>query len=792
MRPVRLEVVGFSGFRQPTEIDFADVDLAAFVGPTGSGKSSIIDAITFALYGNVPRLGDDRKVAPVIHQLCPEARVLLDFEVDDRPYQAIRVVRRSRGGATTKEARLEQGDAVLAGNARELTAAVESLLGLSFEQFTKTVVLPQGKFADFLHDKPANRQQLLRRLLDLEVYSRMASAANLRSRDAETRLDVLSDQLDRSADLHPDELGRLQRRATDLDAARTVAKELHERHRDLLDRMRRADAEAEQVDRALGALARVEQPPGVADLDEEIAATERQRSEHEAAAATAQAQLGDAQAAAEAGPDAAECRRLLDTHQLAATLEGELPPLAEQARADRDRAKAAAAALAQARTAEDDARAALDRAKEQAGLAGVIAALRVGEACPVCRQQVDQLPDHDPDAELSAARSAHRTARRHLATAEEEHQAATGALARSAATLQAKEEERDRQRAQLADAPAPPEVEEQLRRAEELAAAVKAAATSARAAGDRLAAATREVEARREEERTARSRLGRARDGVAALAPPEPGGERLLDDWRALVDWAAAKGAELRTERSGLGERIDALSTEKGRLATTAIDLCAPFEMDPALDGLPERLAVAAERALAAVDRYSERLGERAQLQSQVADLQDRHEVARELGRLLSANHFERWLLSEALADLGERASERLHELSGGQYSLMADDERFSVRDHRNGDEVRDVRTLSGGETFLASLSLALALADGIRDLASAAGPRLESVFLDEGFGTLDPEALDVVAAAIEELGAGGRMVGIVTHIRELADRMPVRYEVHKDTDGSHVERVEV
>ncbi len=68
----------------------------------------------------------------------------------------------------------------------------------------------------------------------------------------------------------------------------------------------------------------------------------------------------------------------------------------------------------------------------------------------------------------------------------------------------------------------------------------------------------------------------------------------------------------------------------------------------------------------------------------------------------------------------------------------------------------------------------------------------MESIFLDEGFGTLDPDTLDVVATAIEELGASGRMVGLVTHIRELADRMPVRLEVAKTSGAATVERVEV
>ena len=142
MRPLNLRMKGFGAFREDTEVDFTDVELAALVGPTGSGKSTIIDGLTFALFGSVARYDDSRVVAPVINQLDTEARVALDFEVGGEPYTAVRVVRRTTDGATTKEARLEKGETILAGRASEMAPAVERLLGLDFDRFTKTVVLP--------------------------------------------------------------------------------------------------------------------------------------------------------------------------------------------------------------------------------------------------------------------------------------------------------------------------------------------------------------------------------------------------------------------------------------------------------------------------------------------------------------------------------------------------------------------------------------------------------------------------------------------------------------------------
>ena len=100
------------------------------------------------------------------------------------------------------------------------------------------------------------------------------------------------------------------------------------------------------------------------------------------------------------------------------------------------------------------------------------------------------------------------------------------------------------------------------------------------------------------------------------------------------------------------------------------------------------------------------------------------------------------------------------------------------------------MRTLSGGETFQASLALALALADQLAGLSTSAAS-LESIMLDEGFGTLDAATLDTVAATLENLAArGDRMVGVVTHVAALAERIPVRFEVHKDARTAYVERV--
>ena len=149
------------------------------------------------------------------------------------------------------------------------------------------------------------------------------------------------------------------------------------------------------------------------------------------------------------------------------------------------------------------------------------------------------------------------------------------------------------------------------------------------------------------------------------------------------------------------------------------------------------------------------------------------------------------YVLRERFASVVDAASRRLDRMSDGRY-VMERDEAVSgnrraglglvVLDQWNGSR-RDPRTLSGGESFYASLSLALGLADVVRD--EVGGVELETLFIDEGFGSLDPQTLESVLGVIDSLRDGGRVVGIVSHVNELKERIPDRIEVRRRADGS-------
>jgi exonuclease SbcC len=213
---------------------------------------------------------------------------------------------------------------------------------------------------------------------------------------------------------------------------------------------------------------------------------------------------------------------------------------------------------------------------------------------------------------------------------------------------------------------------------------------------------------------------------------------------------------------------------------------------------ITEKAQMAHEQAVAdrtsattRVEELAGRLVRANECRAKHALAQQEERVAHELGQLLMANRFRSYLLEEAIRTLAADSSRHLQELSGNRYRFHNDGTDFEIVDGWNADEMRSVRTLSGGETFLASLALALGLAEGLPTLGIGehGRQRLESLFIDEGFGTLDTdETLGSVAQVLENLQFGNRLVGIVTHLKGLADRLPAQIRVVKTQTGSHIE----
>ncbi|MYY13500.1 AAA family ATPase [Streptomyces sp. SID4919] len=328
-----------------------------------------------------------------------------------------------------------------------------------------------------------------------------------------------------------------------------------------------------------------------------------------------------------------------------------------------------------------------------------------------------------------------------------------------------------------------------------LEAAVEAATADATRTRKTAKAAAAEHQQWQTRTASARSTLTATRDEVAALEPPSLDTDDLAAAWAALTDWAT-RGASDRQAQTALAH-ADAQSShdEAEQLLERLEALLRDDGLDPHdLGDGPERaaqaprlVAVAAERARGQVKMIQRSLADAASTRDKIETARTRQQVAAELARLMRANKFPQWLADSALDTLVAGASQSLRQLSGDRFDLSHHKGEFYVIDHFDADSTRSVRTLSGGETFQASLSLALALSDQLAGLGGAT--KLESIFLDEGFGTLDADSLQTVADTLENLARGERMVGVITHVTALAEQIPVQYHVQRDNHTSVITR---
>jgi exonuclease SbcC len=301
-------------------------------------------------------------------------------------------------------------------------------------------------------------------------------------------------------------------------------------------------------------------------------------------------------------------------------------------------------------------------------------------------------------------------------------------------------------------------------------------AAAARLEASQLAwqTAQRDVQQHNEAARIAAAAAGFRDEAAVAEAELDPGGqERISTQIQVHRD-------ERRRIESRIGELVGELGGKE----------------------VAQDVLEAAENVVKALrDHLSEAQSERARIGEQVRFLTDaiaradelrnalekqraEHAVYHGLALDLRSDRFQAFLLEETFRALVSGASTRLWDLTK-RYRFDWQNESFQVVDHDNARQTRSADTLSGGETFLASLALALQLSEQVQHAAGAT--TLDSLFIDEGFGTLDPEALDMAASAIESLQVGGRMVGIITHIEELSSRLPQRLKVEKANTGSRV-----
>ena len=309
---------------------------------------------------------------------------------------------------------------------------------------------------------------------------------------------------------------------------------------------------------------------------------------------------------------------------------------------------------------------------------------------------------------------------------------------------------------------------------------------------------------------TARTALAQARSALADLAAAltEEGFTGAAQARAALMERgdiealsAGVRAAATARERVRLGledPQIAALSgQEEDRLEAATAELAQADAAARQAASTQARTAESHEHLRRAVDGVEQAATAYEEAAGSSADLIRVATLAR--GENEAGTPLATWVLQARFEEVLVFANERLSQMSSGRYELIRVAEETSQRrrrkglglavvDHLGDERTRDPRTLSGGETFYVSLSLALALADIVS--AESGGVSLETLFIDEGFGTLDADTLQAVMAQIDHLRAGGRTVGIVSHVAELRDQIAERIAVRRVASGGSTLKV--
>jgi DNA repair protein SbcC/Rad50 len=783
VRPLSLALEGFFAYRKPASIDLRTIDYFSLAGPTGSGKSSLIDAMVFALYGRVPRLGKNT-IAPAISTGAERARVSFEFEVYGVEYTATRLLQRTKnGGATTKEARLESPGMETVSGAAEVTLAVVDLLRLTFEDFTRTVVLPQGDFARFLQAPPGERQSLLRGLLGLDIYGRVRESAREREERAKGEASTLHSRL---ADLELPEAEAMSASISRRDAIKELSLAIPAIEKVLADRLERkslAEAHVERLEEAIGRLGTIQEPKNLGKSIALVDAAEASIDSLGATILSLEASRNKLKNEIDDLPSLPVLDQLenlyLRLDDVDASLEkSEIKTLEEGL-------ISAESQVADALVRAEEAKQRLEAARTEHAAHELATSLQPGDICPVCQHEITATLDLE-DGDVGEARVIAESAVAEL----EKARANVGSLHESlTAEKQRIESLLLKRKEVIGDLGPGPVPRDQLK---PLRIQINTKSSSVSTMEKELEEAKRKLKDEEENlgdlaegQRSLTNQLIAARDIVGDLKPEIPVSEDPAVGWKEFLEWRDLKSDELKNQlpdaRVSVADAAADLAKEESTVAKQLAALDIPKESP-----ISAAVARAETRSVAVVENYETAFAKSETLHKDLEIVTRASMVASTLKGHLNANGFERWMMVGAIVDLVSRANSVLADLSADSYSLQSDDNgAFDIVDHRNADEVRPISTLSGGETFMVSLALALALAE---TLSAGGAGQLSSIILDEGFGTLDGESIDVVASVLEGLTENGLMVGIITHVSELAARAPVRFQVRKGPDGSQIE----
>lgn len=455
------------------------------------------------------------------------------------------------------------------------------------------------------------------------------------------------------------------------------------------------------------------------------------------------------------------------------------------------------------------ARKSYDEAVRENALGTVMSGLKEGDDCPVCGGKITRLESHcglsvekaEVEAEKADRRSREATDRLNKSSA-----AVAAVIEKAnAATKNYEEKKKAADEAKkAANAVMPELIEKRLALLVELGRTVAARDAAEKRLADFGASVVRDEEQIRAAAaalETNEKRLKDERAKINAELGEKPQAE--LIGITAALEKLKSEFDKLERDKQTYNNKIadnkaarSANTVQRDNLIRTIAEIKnAAFVSDEELKEFKHKAAEAASEAIKAreqvaaagekLKRDKDDLGKKKELSAKLKAAENEHNKYADLEKLFKNKAFSEFVAEEYIKDFTAAASVRLGELTGGKYSFMYDakDGKFYVRDFLSGNDLRGVNTLSGGETFLASLSLAIAISGML-----SKDKNYEFFFIDEGFGTLSPDALDAVTDALDALSRK-TMVGVITHRGELIERIQSVIKV-EPSDGESGSRI--
>jgi len=846
VKPIRLELKNFLPYQVPDPLRFDGIHLACLTGSNGAGKSSVLDAITWVLWGVARSKRDDE----LIHQGQTEMHVQFDFEQDDVLYRVIR--RRSKKGKTgSTELTLlamngEQWNLISEPSIRQTEKKIVDILHLSYDTFIHSAFLQQGRADAFTTRTPAERKAILGEILGLEQWQKYEAAAKERYNVLEREVDLnrreiesIEAELAKRPSLEADK-ALAEASVREAEAALALAQQRLDVVRDAPEALRRAQTDRkDRVDRELD-LKRQQD-----EAEQEMA---RWAGEIDACQQIV-GQRADIEGGYESLQSAREADRslrdkldaLTDIDRQRADLNGQLT--AARARLDSE--------ITRLERSIDDQQAVIDAdpSAELESVQAELSALHEAEArredmqreetlireeiadrkarldtleldggklrkrrdtlaetddanCPTCGQPLT--PEHRAemvgqlDGELVAHRAEWVEAKARAAELDDRLKRHGRELKKLTATLagMAKLQERAGHLSASAEAVAQA-ASRQAEDAQQLDALI-----AQRDTGD-YGHDVREALAALDAEATALGYDKGAHDAT----------RRTLDDYRQYERLKVRLESALEQLPKFEQSRANA-EARRDRLATNIAALAAEIEqIDIQLAGLEERAREYAEREaerriqdnvriqatgrLAKIeqqlDTLDSRLERRAYLDEKLAA--DQHEMGlyAELRTAFGRNGVPAMIIESAIPELEELANDLLRRMTEGRMALRLITQKDKVTggvietlDIEIADELgtRSYETFSGGEAFRINFALRVALS---KLLARRAGAQLRTLFIDEGFGTQDESGRARLVEAINAIQHEFDLILVITHIDDLRDSFPVHIVVDKTPTGSRI-----